>query len=426
MSEVFTKSMMLLPSVTTSDMLKVTIVSTMRTFTFYAIPKAFAGGETMRFPITAGTNFTEGTANTNKKYTVESRTANCYMVAPGCSIYVPVTVKGNGGAVAGTGLSTTINPSSVGLLWETSTGLVSVGNLSNGLVTVTAGSTSGNAVIAAYSGTNKSGTILWSWHIWVTDYNPDNGGTTYPVTNSASVSYVFMDRNLGAMSAASGNDGTIGLQYQWGRKDPFTASSSLGSTAETTVYDGNGNGFTFNNKIQTVNVSNNLSNSILNPEIFYTGIEGENDFVYYDWYTSVDSRTSGNNALWGGASIGAPTAKTIFDPCPAGWRVPTWCESQSPWSALGSGNIEMSSIGTWNNHGVTWIPISAGFWPAAGSRDHETGTLKYSGVNGDYWSSSAFSSGVYTGYCLIFNHNSVSTSPMYCRAGGFSVRCVKE
>ena len=36
----------------------------------------------------------------------------------------------------------------------------------------------------------------------------------------------MMDRNLGATSATPGNVGSLGLLYQWGRKDPFLGSSS--------------------------------------------------------------------------------------------------------------------------------------------------------------------------------------------------------
>lgn len=102
----------------------------------------------------------------------------------------------------------------------------------------------------------KYGEILWSWHLWVTDYNPDKvlskpgtytgivRGNMENGTASNRRSRVFkygfwtgnynyswiMDRNLGArgwmpagMAEANGKDGTegFGLFYQWGRKDPF-------------------------------------------------------------------------------------------------------------------------------------------------------------------------------------------------------------
>jgi hypothetical protein len=344
-------------------------------------------------------------------------TANCYMLAPGKSITVPVTVKGNGGVVAGTVpsliSSTSINPASVGIVWETAKGLITIGSLSNGKVTITAGSSAGNAVIAAYSGADQTGDILWSWHIWVTDYDPDKG-TTCSVTNTGSpaCTYVFMDRNLGATSAKAGDNGTIGLHYQWGRKDPFTGSSSISSNTELTVYNGGGTGFTFNNKEQRVSASNNLSNSIANPEVFYTSIDNSNTGC--DWYTVTDSRSSQNDDLWGGSDLATPGAKTIFDPCPAGWRVPAWSGNQSPWSTFTTSNF------TWGNYGRTY---SGSYYSAAGYRNCNNGTLNSTGLRSYCWSASPYSR---YAYYLYFINNDLRPSENCNRAYGHSVRCVKE
>ena len=74
----------------------------------------------------------------------------------------------------------------------------------------------GNAAIAAK---DAEGTILWSWHIWMTDKPEDQA-----YNNGAGT---MMDRNLGATSATPGSVGALGLLYQWGRKDPFPGSSSI-------------------------------------------------------------------------------------------------------------------------------------------------------------------------------------------------------
>ncbi|MCI1785105.1 MAG: fibrobacter succinogenes major paralogous domain-containing protein [Bacteroidales bacterium] len=416
LSAAFTKSLMLLPSVTVGNMLKITLTSTMRTYTFYANPKTFAGGEILRFPITAGSNFTEGTAGTNKKYTVRTRIANSYMVAPGGSVDVPVTIRGNGGADAGTvpGLipSKSINPASVGIVWETAINLISVGSINYGEVTVTAGGSAGNAVIAAYSGADQTGDILWSWHIWVVDYDPDNGGATYTVTNSASASYVFMDRNLGATTSIPGLVTSDGLYYQWGRKNPFTASSSVNANSEVTIYDKNGNGFILKDREQTVSAHNNLLNAIGNPHVFYVGVDGTN--INYDWYTAMDDINYQNDALWGGSDISAPSAKTIFDPCPAGWRVPAWNGSKSPWDDFNTSNS------SWANYGRT---KNGAYYPAAGNRPCESGALQDVGATGYYWSASPYSFYVYT---LEFRNDEVLFSDTCHRASGYSVRCVRE
>ncbi|MDE5856875.1 MAG: hypothetical protein K2H32_00725, partial [Muribaculaceae bacterium] len=98
---------------------------------------------------------------------------------------------------------------------------------------------------------------FWSWHIWITDYKPDehpDKWTTsfnewlsdkyvYPVTGGEVHTYLntiweattyniikhrfMMDRNLGAWSA-NPDDGyhTFGFYYQRGRKDPFPIANS--------------------------------------------------------------------------------------------------------------------------------------------------------------------------------------------------------
>ena len=150
-------------------------------------------------------------------------TANSYIVSKAGS-YKFRTVKGNSresvGAVA-----------SAEVLWETfgTSETPSVGSLiydvryeDDYMIFSTPESfREGNAVIAAK---DKNGTILWSWHIWLTDqpqeqiyYN--NAGT-------------MMDRNLGATSATPGDVGALGLLYQWGRKDPFLGSSSISSRVD--------------------------------------------------------------------------------------------------------------------------------------------------------------------------------------------------
>lgn len=128
-------------------------------------------------------------------------------------------------------------------------------------------------------GSNKYGDILWSWHLWVTDYNPDaevststyyatvrgdadNSGTRdakvfhYKYFNDFSPNYKWiMDRHLGAMGwrpmgmfGTPNHDGAspeprtvnyventnhiqapeaFGLYYQWGRKDPVPANDLM-------------------------------------------------------------------------------------------------------------------------------------------------------------------------------------------------------
>lgn len=51
----------------------------------------------------------------------------------------------------------------------------------------------GNAVVAA----KLDDVIVWSWHVWVSDYDPMSDPFVW-TDKSTGTSYTFMDRNLGA------------------------------------------------------------------------------------------------------------------------------------------------------------------------------------------------------------------------------------
>lgn len=94
----------------------------------------------------------------------------------------------------------------------------------NGKVTGHSGAVSnGNAVVAVKG---DDGKILWSWHLWFCP-NGAPGTQTYPAGSDSKV-YKLMDRNLGATISPTidllSNTLTYwqdGLFYQWGRKDPI-------------------------------------------------------------------------------------------------------------------------------------------------------------------------------------------------------------
>lgn len=261
------------------------------------------------------------------------------------------------------------------------------GSGTGGYVLVMPGSAEGNAVVAIKNSSNK---ILWSWHIWVTSYAP----------SSSAASGTFMDRNLGAIGNTAGQVGTKGLLYQWGRKDAFPGSPGVntGNTAtEPNIYTVSG---TTSITKTAVTVANNFANSVANPATFYYKTSAP-----YDWYSNSSTQ---NDALWG------PASKTVYDPCPEGWRVP----ENGVWSSLTTFNFSWSGVtyGRSNND-------VGGFYPAAGYRSYLTGAFSYVGTNGFYWSATVSGSLVYT---LSFGTSSFSPSSNDYRALGYSVRCVKE
>ena len=172
------------------------------------------------------------------------------------------------------------------------------------IITVPLSGKKGNAVIALRS--VLTGTpVVWSFHIWVSEIND------VACSTSSMGSYSLLDRNIGATST----DGTLnsfGVNYQWGRKDPFPRL--LVAQSGTSV-----EGDALKTAERTSSVT--LNYSIQNPDtrVTYTSASGAK------WLpTSV-------NGLWGYAGVHGSssdalkvksTVKTVYDPCPAGYKVP--------------------------------------------------------------------------------------------------------
>ena len=327
-----------------------------------------------------------------------SGSANCYIVS-GIGTYKFKAVKGNGSTSVG-------SVSTASVLWEsfgTSTTL-SVGALienvsyDDGYIGFQTASAfkKGNAVIAAK---DASGNILWSWHIWLTD--APQGQVYY---NNAGT---MMDRNLGATSATPGDVGALGLLYQWGRKDPFLGSSSFWSDvlAKSTI--------TWPSDVSSTSSTGTIAYATKNPTTFISGSSSTS----YDWHYS-----SRDNTLW----TTSDKTKSIYDPCPPGWRVPDG-GSSGVWSkALGSSSsfsYAYNSSYEGMNFSGKFGSASTIWYPASGYRISGDGSLHHVAHYGLYWSAS--SSGNYAYELYFRNDGVVGQSDSGGRAGGQSVRCLQ-
>lgn len=156
--------------------------------------------------------------------------ANSYLVHGAGAYSFDATVMGNGVSTEPFA-ATKLSPSSAALLWQDAPALLSDVRLEEGRVHFTAGEGQGNALIAVR---DADGRILWSWHIWVTDYDPSS---QVPKLNGLS----WMTRNLGALSDDYDETGSAkGFVYQWGRKDPFPSGAGWNDLNDITVYDASG------------------------------------------------------------------------------------------------------------------------------------------------------------------------------------------
>ena len=324
-----------------------------------------------------------------------SASANCYIISD-AGLYKFKTVKGNSTTSVG-------SVASASILWETfgtdttpkASDLISGFCYKDGYIAFQTADTfkEGNAVIAAK---DASGNILWSWHIWLTDqpqshvYN-NNAGT-------------MMDRNLGATSATPGDVGALGLLYQWGRKDPFLGSSSIDgfSPAKSTI--------TWPSPVKSESSTGTIEYATAHPTTFIT-YNWENS----DWYYTGDSST--DNTRW----TTSESSKSIYDPCPSGWRVPDG-GSNGIWSKAGFDTTTYDST----NKGMSFSISSPSttWYPASGYCTYSVGGLGSVGRNGYYWSASPNS---YVAYYLYFTrYGDVYPSYNNNRANGFSVRCLQE
>ena len=363
----------------------------------------------------------------------DQNTANCYVVsAPG--VYKLPLVYGNGiknGTTntscyntsanymnhAATQISTLMpyiyghgyDPTIASVVWTSSNDLVKDAKISDDghyLVFTVDKSTiqQGNAVVAA----KNSSTIVWSWHIWVTDtplltytygsYNflnmplgfvdGSSGGTCQPRNINVSFTQSLGSASKSLTISQAGDAATSGtaLFYQWGRKDPFRTSGHTASAGGVPQ-----------------------STAIQNPGIFYKGNP-------YDWSQQKDNNgydywNVGNRAN----STSQAVNKSIYDPSPVGYKIP-------PCAAFSSLKMNTTEF-KWSTKGYS-NTSNNDFWHALGLLTYDGGSLASAGTYGLYWSAGPRS--VNHGYRLYFRSGNSSPTSNGNRAYGFSVRPVSE
>ena len=320
--------------------------------------------------------------------------SNCYILDPneykdgqGNDIYdgycFLASVVGNGEAgIISSGAQTlypedeNISPVSAHLLWESQLGLISDIELKYGYVRfkLSDSSARGNAVVAVY---DKEGKVLWSWHIWITDR---------PAEQSFSMGehmVTLLDRNIGATKAVCSNADealeTYGLYYQWGRKDPSMGPPSYNYSPinlnTAPYYDFSSDEKTAAEVTQFAQPT--LRNAVENPMYLILPTGQPLSYIFNWLYQRYDF-------LWGYDSATGMTSKTIYDPCPYGYRVPS--------SELGA----LFSLGSGSNGTYGYTRTVEGkqfFFPYAGFKGVDVGlnslisSWKYVGQKGDYQSS---------------------------------------
>ncbi|MFB9897662.1 fimbrillin family protein [[Hallella] seregens] len=294
----------------------------------------------------------------------------------------------------------------------------------------------GNAVVAVK---NASGTIMWSWHLW---FDHDDVLETVKCTNFQGFDYYFTKQTLGftyrkwdattydkprvarvKVEQTVANNGTkrfayiditqnpnnvkriSATYYQFGRKDAMPDAGTVSDGS----YTGNG--------------GNNMSiqNGIQHPGTFYTngnrwsGVP-PTGYTYLNLW-SMDLTQMGHNDN--------TVVKTIYDPCPAGFKMPasnafTFCltDENIPTSVNTNGAWDYG----WNFNNKITSPDATVYFPAFGMLDYLNGSV-YTGP-GMYWTAVSYRTN--TGCCMSFSLMNAVPKFYFFRAYGYSARPVAE
>ena len=272
----------------------------------------------------------------------------------------------------------------------------------------------GNAVIAVKNGS----TIVWSWHIWVIESSRIGTRKVNGVDMMAlNLGWVDSDQvpasrtvKVRVKQRVSGNTAEFtitqsgktypngsNVYYQWGRKDPMLGWNES-YTAPRQQW-GNGQWVIFSGQAS-------LADGIQNPNRFYAG----------NWQWTSQTFHNLWNTTSGGTNTNSTVTKTVYDPCPPGFKVP----NRNVFVGISFGDV----VGTYD-YGFRIKTSNSGsqeaFFPGTYLREATTGTLEdYRRDCGYIWTASLQNFFEYTTAPLIRLATDQAT------AYGFSVRCVKE
>lgn len=475
----FTRSLMLFPAVAAGEEMQIVCETEYHTITFFAKPtQDLSAGKVLRFPINE--KFTAD--GTDFRYTAVEKTElpKFYYYGPHNSYLVYGTDKLDFSVMPYKSdlrfrklnefAPDATQPAKAKLLWkEGLTGITVAESVSNNTVSITGINGNGNAVVAI---TDASDNILWSYHIWVPEINPttDDNLLTYaiPATSIGSGStYKVMPIALGAMNKATvtttgtgdntTNPKSFGLYYQWGRKDPLGRPSTVTASGDSyvaTTFDGLSGITKWNEAANMLDLSttSTVSGETTDAEMIEYATKNPTKFIFdkdgkygYTWTIKK------NDHLWGNGSgylfpRKGQIYKSIYDPCPDGYRVApkdlwnmftvdggnkSYTSSDTDYNAQREANFNVANPLTLSTqHGyffyyTAWHSGATDFYPASGYRSRASGALTNVGSDGYSWSSSPTQGSTYAGF-LNFSASYVSPQNNGYRAYGFPVRCVRE
>lgn len=293
-------------------------------------------------------------------------------------------------------------------------GVISNISYADGRINFTLDNTGGYAVIVLLNGASE---VIWSYTIWATEHLEDvKIGTD-----------IWMDRNIGAWTNNLPADNFGGLSdysaygcyYQWGRKDPFPGPnqsaidkwSSGGKPAEDKWFSTATIAYVFNYEFDAEGFR-----SLDEPDIETAKVE---DNIRYPWRFTHKEYSMGDDVV---KELWSDSRKTIYDPCPAGYKVPSITQTNNMITVLNGWTktqpFSNSYSRVYSSDGVQFsIPSTA---------ERRWGQLYQPGRMAGYWTST-FSKTAYAYANYDFNKKTVDgdTPKEDKHNRGYAVRCVK-
>lgn len=316
---------------------------------------------------------------------------------------------------------------SVEVIWQSASGLVQHLQLTEGKASFYVGADDdahlkeGNALIGAY---DADGKLIWSWHIWISDYDPEDASGSVALNG-----YTMMNRNLGARANADATEEEIlasyGLYYQWGRKEPFigpqTFDAASGSSAA--MYNDGGTQV-YLKTVLSDSETGTQEYAVANPLTFI--IVSEKDA---DWQQEPAA-----------AERWSEETKTLYDPCPYGWRI----APEAAFRGLSiaddlTADADYASKYAWTltDGSASSLFMGAGrrSWRDASVQNNFDDSLISRALEmqpwvGYYWTGAAGTS-LSSAFCFWLKADDVAASGVWDgrpmgRANGMQVRCVRE
>ena len=264
----------------------------------------------------------------------------------------------------------------------------------------------GNAVIAVKLGN----TIVWSWHLWF-----DHADALDKITTKNSYgTYQFTRNTLGqvhtkyekttydqprkarlTVEQQGGNGGNkeksqvIIVQnpgsteedfctyYQFGRKDAFPGTD--------TFYDGTSGVSPSTTGFQKAPGAQTIGTTIMNPGTMYCVQPDQYSTSYYNTWSINHHINVGLNSV--------PVVKTVYDPCPAGFCMPTKNAFFTFFNGAYKPNAPSNSWDSGIHFYTEKSPTSTTptiFFPVLGFRTYTDGSLGGRTISGYYWAAEGY------------------------------------